>query len=110
MKEIDPYLPINKIAALVVSRSTESSEFRCGDHISSLTPLPTERFQGLKEHDLTGYKCGRFTVIGCALWRPSGYKKYSNSVRWVVRCKCGRYQMMKTKSVKKNHPSTACVE
>lgn len=111
MIEINPNYPVNKIAALVVSRVKDvNPEFRCGDHICSLTPLPTAKFTGPPEHDLTGKKSGRFTVIGCALWRPASHKKYSNSIRWVVKCKCGRYQMMATKAVKKNHPSTACVE
>lgn len=111
MKDIDPNLPVNKTAALVVSKSNEHGVDFSGSHrISSMTPLPTTQFWGLKEHDLTGKKSGRFIVIGCSLWRPNNWKKSTNSVRWVVRCGCGRYEILTTKAVKKNHPDTMCVE
>lgn len=106
---IDPHLPINKTAAFVVSDSPEKGvDVNYGDQVVSLTPLPTTQFTGLKEHDLTGNKCGRFTVIGCAVHRAPGR---NNTIRWVVRCSCGRYQIMTSKSVKrhKDNQEMACV-
>lgn len=110
MREIDPHNPIDKIAARVVSKVNHiQSEFNCGDKIYSMSPLPMRQFPGLKIHDLTGKKAGRFTVIGCALFVPKNYlTSRSNSIRWVVKCTCGRYGMLTTKSVKKNHPLNMC--
>lgn len=106
MREIDPNLPIDKTAALVVSVSkNQGLEFTASQCVSSMVPLPTKQFPGPKEHDLTGRKVGRFTVIGCALWRANGRV---NTIRWVVKCSCGRYQMMRSKVVKYNHPDNMC--
>lgn len=109
MKEVDPNLPVDKIAALVVSKSNhQSSDFKLNQRISSMTPLPMVPWFGPRKDDMTGRKCGRYTVVGCALYRPNDTKK--NSVRWVVRCTCGRYEMIATRTVKKNHPKLMCVE
>lgn len=108
---IDPNLPIDKIAALVVSRSADKGvDHKQTQLISSMTPLPIGPFTGPRKDDLTGRKSGRFTVIGPALWKPKNHLTSTNSQRWVVRCSCGRYQMLTTKAVKKNSPQTACVE
>ena len=40
---------------------------------------------------MTGFKFGRFTVVGMALNTPH---------RWVVRCICGIYTMRKLKSIR----------
>jgi hypothetical protein len=108
---IDPNLPVDKTAAIVVSKSDEHGiEFRCGHNISSMTRLPTRSWPNKKEDDLTGRTSGRFTVIGYALWKPKNWRTSSNSVRWVVRCTCGRYQMLTTKAVKNNSPYNMCEE
>ena len=105
---IDPNLPVDKIAALVVSKSSEPTQTFTRNHkITSMVPLPMQQFWGPRKDDLTGLKCGRFTVIGCSLYRAPGKV---NTVRWVVRCSCGRYQLLTSKAVKKNHPDTMCVE
>lgn len=107
--EIDPHLPINKLAARVVSKSSEHGpEFKCGDKIVSSTKLPTKMWHGRKQDDLTGRKSGDFTVIGCALWMPKNHATSTNNTRWVVRCRCGNYEMMTTKAVKKNSPHNSC--
>lgn len=109
MREIDPNLPVDRIAARVVSKVSDiGRSFRNTDTITSMSPLPTMQWPYAKSDDLTGRKCGRFTVIGYALWRPKTHQK--NNVRWVVRCVCGRYQMLTTKAVKNNNINSACVE
>jgi len=111
MREIDPHNPIDKIAARVVSKVNHiQTEFNPGDKIFSMSPLPTRQFTGPKKDDLSGTKCGRYTVIGCATFMPRNHFKQSNSVRWVVKCACGRYGMLTTKGVKKNSPYTMCTE
>jgi hypothetical protein len=112
MKEIDPHNPIDSVAARVVSKVKDNAAlFNCGNKITSMSPLPMRQFPGFRHHDLTGKKCGSFTVIGCALWVPKNHlQQRCNTVRWVVKCKCGRYQMLTTKAVKKNSPQTMCVD
>lgn len=109
MKEIDPHSPINKIAKQVVSKYNEQErEFKNSNTISSMTKLPVMAFSGYKKHDLTGKKCGRFRVIGCAVYKRKNVRV--NATRWVVRCSCGRYQMMTSKAVKNDKPYQMCVE
>lgn len=120
MKEIDPHLPIDKTAALVVSKSGHQGfDFRNGNKITSMSPLPTRQFSGPRHDDLTGKTFGDFTVIGCALFVPKNHlTSRSNSVRWVARCRCGRYQIFTTKAVRRERPrlndgveyKIACVE
>ncbi len=110
MEEIDPHLPIDKIAAYVVSNNNDAGHvFKCGSKVTSMKRLPTIQFVGPKQHDLTGRKCGRFTVIGCSLIKP-GIKGQNKRTRWVVRCSCGRYQILSSKAVKKNSDQSMCVE
>lgn len=106
---IDPNLPIDKIAALVVHKPKEQTrDFRrIEGYISSMSPLPLGVFNGIKEHDLTGVKYGRLTVIGFALFRPNNWKTSTNSARWVVKCSCGRYEIRTTKSIKKAYTQSA---
>lgn len=107
MKTLNYDAPIDKIAALVVSKNNDTQmEFNNKRHITSMYPLPTHMFRGLSHHDLTGKRCGRFTVVGCALFKS---KSKTNSTRWVVKCACGRYQMLSTKAVKNNHKNSMCV-
>ena len=64
MHEIDPHLPINKIAALVVSRDN-SSKRECSRHhkITSSLPIIYDEFGSNKIH-LKGKKFGRLTILG----------------------------------------------
>jgi hypothetical protein len=111
MKEIDPHLPVDKVAASVVSKSHDQGlDFVCGAKIVSMVPLPTTLWHGPKKDDLTGVRTGDFIVVGPSLWKPNNWRTSSNSARWVVRCKCGRYQILTTRAVKKNHPDNKCVE
>lgn len=105
--KIDPNLPINKLAKISVYKNKDrKTDFYCNDTIASMSPLPTQMYKGVPEHDLTGKKVGRFIVIGLALFL-AGRKKER---RWVVKCSCGRHQMMAPKAIKKDHEFMACVE
>jgi len=107
MKEIDPHLPIDSTAARVVSIVNEAGiPFKCGDKIVSMSPLPTMAWPYQRDHDMTGRKVGRFTVIGYSVWKPKSHQP--NNVRWVVKCSCGRYQIFTTKTVKRNNPNSMC--
>lgn len=114
MDKVNPNLPVNKLALGVVIRSEHHGpDFTPNDIICSMAPLPTKQFPGPPKHDLTGRKVGRFTVIGCAVYKRGKHLKPGKQdpgTRWVVRCKCGRYQMLSSKSVKMFHEFAACVE
>jgi len=100
--------PINKQTGIVTGKSNHlSSDYMNGGRITSLSPLPVRPWFGIKDHNLTGKKAGRFTITGCAVYESTDQK---NRIRWVGRCSCGRYQYLKTKTIKNNHPDTACVE
>lgn len=100
-------IPVNKITAIVVSDNKEDQrEFRRTHKVSSMIPLPVKQFEGLKKYDLSGARCGRFTVIG----QFDNGKKYLNGARWVVRCSCGRYEVKRTKTIKNPHDGQMCSE
>jgi hypothetical protein len=106
--DVATMVPVDKVARIVVSdERSQEREYNSAGHITSLAPLPTTQFCGPRKDDLTGLKSGRFVVIGCAALRKA---RGSNTTRWVVRCSCGRYQIMTSKAVKKNHTDTMCVE
>lgn len=82
-------IPINKTAALVMSRG-ESFEFKVHEsNICSPYPLPTVPIHH-NEIDLTGLRIGRLMVIG----------KSEKAGLWVCRCVCGNYALKRTKPIK----------
>lgn len=96
MFDID-YKPMNKTAALVVSKGFEyTPDLKKSDQVESKLPLETKPItdseKGSSEfEDLTGFKIGRFTVMGRnAVGRGRG---------WVVRCNCGNYAIRTKKSI-----------
>uniref|UniRef100_A0A6H1ZYE4 Uncharacterized protein n=1 Tax=viral metagenome TaxID=1070528 RepID=A0A6H1ZYE4_9ZZZZ len=106
-KEFEIHLtPTNKVAATVTSKGThfEPKLKLAPQIITSSIPLPHyNRFPGPKRHDLTGKGIGRLTVIG--------YSKKGNSGmgQWVVRCDCGNYEVMKSRTIKNpKNTRTAC--
>lgn len=90
MKDIAGRRPINKTAALVVSKGFEYSPAKVVLTRDQGSPIKT-RALPLDAEALTGKRFGRFTVIGLA--------KDTNS-RWVVRCDCGTYTLRTAKAVK----------
>lgn len=92
MKEIDPNLPINKIAALVASRDI-SSKRECSKHhkITSSLPILYDEFGSNKIY-LKGKKFGRLTVLGEFPYATENRRKKGKK-RIVVKCDCGRYEV-----------------
>lgn len=100
-------IPIDKMAAIVVSRNKDDQRYFKRQHkISSTSKLPTKMWHGLIEYDLTGRKFGRFTVVGPL----ATMKKYLDGCRWVVKCTCGRYEVRRTKTIKKGGQLNMCSE
>jgi len=109
MNNIDPHNPINKEASIVVSKCNDQQrEFKRSNTASSMIKFPTVQFSGYRKDDLTGRKCGRFTVVGCAAYKRKNRRV--NATRWVVKCSCGRHQMMTSKGAKNDQPYQMCIE
>lgn len=91
---------INNLTRIVTSKSNEkTSEFGRTHHISSMVPLPMNEYTGMPEHNLTGLRLGRFEVKG--LYIDTVRKKKGRGMKWVVRCRCGRYEVMTHRGI--NH-------
>lgn len=83
-------LPINKMAAFSYAKGCEY-KVSIPEHFRVyIAPPKTVPFSGPKEKDLTGEMVSRLKVIGFA-----GNKK------WVVRCKCGNYEIRNGKNLRK---------
>ena len=69
-------------------------------------PIPTGRYVGPPENDLTGRKFGSLTVIGrYAHNKAATYIK----ANWVCRCECGMYEVRKSRSIRNpNNQSDSC--
>lgn len=101
MKEIDPNLPINKIAALVVSKDNSSIR-ECSKHhkITSSLPIIYDEFESNKIH-LKGKKIGRLTILGEFPYTTENRRK-KRKKRVVVKCACGRYEVRNLISLNDN--------
>ena len=71
----------------------------------SETPIPMQPVPPC-EKDLTALVMGRLTVLGRAIGRAN-----TKGAPWVVRCKCGRYAIRRTKAIKNpNNAHDRCAE
>src|ERR1700743_924124 len=83
--------PINKAAALVVSRSHQFPSAKKISQIHTDLPLPIRAVLPSDVPNVTGNKFGRFTVVGAHASPPP--------LRWIVRCVCGRYETRKMRAI-----------
>ena len=95
--------PVNRTAALVVSRGESFDFITCDGQVNSSLPLPTRciNFDEIRSRDfkdLSGVKFGRLDVVGIS----SEVK-----ARWVCRCICGMY-VLRTSSAIKSAALDAC--
>lgn len=106
---IDPTheIPINKTAALVMSRGFQYSpdkKISCfhSDTCPQLEDIRAPEFANNKSfNDLSGIKLGELKVIGKAAGRKG----------WVVRCNCGMYEIRRAKAIqnKENWGDRCCL-
>lgn len=88
------FTPINKQAAISMSKGFDYISNKNKAHLEGRNPLPImdipkkEKNQ-TKFNDLTGFKFARFTVIG----------RYKLGKGWVVRCNCGVYTVRSVKAI-----------
>lgn len=99
---IAPLYPVDSTAARVTGRGehwksrkkASPSEIR-NENVLRTMPFPA----GAKpEHNITGLKVGRLTVLGLAVEQPR--QGSSTGASWVVRCACGAYEHRKAKALK----------
>ncbi len=83
--------PVNKAAALAISRSHQFPSAKKISQVHTDLPLPIRANLPSDVPELTGRKFGRLTVMGAHASSPP--------LRWVVRCVCGRYETRKTRAV-----------
>lgn len=92
----DKSLPVNKMAAIVISRGTHydpKCKIQVDEFISPPAIMPKRMHPKHCDFiDLTGRRKGRFTVVGLL--------DGSKSSLWVVRCDCGTYTTRTAKSIK----------
>jgi hypothetical protein len=99
-------MPINKTAAIVISKGFEYKSKIKNLNNESKNPLeiklPTTKNKNNKNFiDFTGFRFARFTVIGMS----------TAPYRWVVRCDCGVYCIRKRRAI--NNPENVqdrCLE
>jgi hypothetical protein len=90
--------PVDRAAGMALARGVHF-DVRVGDHhVHSDAPLPTRPLPAINRAtlpDLTGQVFGRLTVVGLARDVPK---------RWVVRCRCSRFELRSTKALRDSDP------
>jgi len=92
--------PIDQIAARVIQKGTHYiPKFKLSHDLLELdVPLPMyNKFPGPKDQDLTGLRVGNITIIGYFGSTKSG----KGCGRWVCKCSCGKYIVLKTRTIKR---------
>jgi len=88
------FLPINKTAALVVSKGTHFDpqiKPHCHDE-REICPTLRIKWPTQNKFDLIGLKSGWLTVVGLS---------EEKNDRWVCRCVCGKYVFRTAKSLRR---------
>jgi len=94
--------PVNKMAAMSFAKGVVfKSQWKIKPFSILYKNKPaTIPFPGQKEHDLTGVKYSRLTVIGYIRSK----KQKSGGAIWLVRCVCGQYEERVSKGIKNHDP------
>lgn len=100
MDKILTSVPINKTAAIVVSKGENYIPNKKITNIDSDFPIPTKKVP-IQAENMIGRTQGRLTVIGFA-------KDFNG--RWVVRCLCGRYTVRSKKALMNQSNTHDCCE
>lgn len=83
--------PVNREAAFQMAKGVKNLPVNVvTPHWELCPPMKTVKFAA-PDHDLTGRKFGRFTVVGFS-------RDYAK--KWVVRCACGDFETRSSKAVK----------
>lgn len=99
-----PCDPVNQVAGRVTSKGIHFAPVGkpCKHYVSDEPlPLRQELPNSPNWQDFTGFKKGKFTVVGLAANRNG---------QWVVKCQCGTYETRVTKALRNpNNAFDACV-
>jgi hypothetical protein len=91
--------PIDSTAKAVLQKGEscpiEDKIIKEDSHYYSDSMPEVKKFTGPKESDLTGKFCGHLLVVGYI-----GRIKNCPYSKWACRCKCGKYVIRKSKSLK----------
>lgn len=99
--------PVNKTAAIVAHGKGENWEAKPGKYnVHSAEPIKTKPMPTHDPNfkDLTGIEIGRLKVIG---YYGKGGSGKTSRARWIVRCKCGAYELRTSTAIKKYDPEKA---
>ncbi len=100
-KIVDNRNPVNKQAAIVVSKNNDAQRIASTHHkITSSKPIPFIPFHG-KWAYLTNKQYGRLTLLGLFIYATKSRKRY-RGVRCVCKCSCGRYEVRNIKNIIKD--------
>ena len=101
---IKTHKPMNREAADTLRPGIHDEFFDNNkDMYLSTIPLKSIPFRGPKKFNLTGLRKGRIVVVGLFKVRRRG----GNS-KWVVKCSCGNYFVMRRKHIMKKDGLTTC--
>ena len=111
---IDNKEPINNQTRNVVSnykyKGAENVFINNRNIIRSNSIIPYCNFKGKSEHDLTGIRIGRLTILGVAYKRTVTVGGVQKKTSWVVRCDCGYYEIRNRKSLVKTIKSNIKID
>lgn len=88
-------VPINKQAGEVVQSGEQHKFNRSRGLICTQKPISFTTYKNPKGFDCTGIRLGKIVVLG---FRPK--RGGQDRGRWVVKCDCGNYFTLKTKTIK----------
>lgn len=93
--------PVDKTAAIVVGKGVHYDPNMVHQFEHYINPPATLQFTGPKDQDMAGRKYGFMSVVGYLGKRGRG-------ALWLVKCKCGMYEVRRSKSIKKASPRDKC--
>jgi len=99
--------PINKIAALSVSRVEQTPDTYATDgRYKSRDRPPIKSYTGPKSGDISGNRYGNLIVIGLWPIKNKGKRRAS----WVVKCDCGYFEIRYAFKLKRKGANNLCCE
>jgi len=95
------YEPIDRMSASMLGKSDDGLQERNHNNTFKTPPL----LRPVPAHyrfNLVGKKVGQLLVVGLlAARRTNNQQKKRASARWVVKCSCGNYEILLTKTVRR---------
>lgn len=107
MEKLLNKIPVDKMTAMGLSKSNDNSgKLNTGNAYHSHIRPKTQQFTGYHSNhkrNLTGQQLGSLTVEGILYGQPKYTSGSAGGARWVVRCRCGMYEIKKYKTLIKGN-------